>query len=137
MTEPFRTTCRVEFCETDMAGVAHFANYFRWMEAAEVAFLRSLGLTVVVPWQGQQLGFPRVAVSCDYLKPVCFDDVLEITVRLERLGRKSVKFLFEFFKIGELVARGQMTAVCCRTGAGEHLESVEIPEPIRAKLGGV
>ena len=43
-----RTSRRVEFCDTDMAGIVHFANFFRWMESAEVEFLRSLGLSVAV-----------------------------------------------------------------------------------------
>ena len=43
MTEPFRTRRRVEFADTDMAGIAHFANFFRWMEAAEVDYLASRG----------------------------------------------------------------------------------------------
>ena len=37
---------QVEFAETDMAGIVHFANFFRWMESAEHAFLRSLGHSV-------------------------------------------------------------------------------------------
>ena len=43
---PFTTTRRVEFGDTDMAGIMHFANFFRFMEAAEPDFLRSLGLSV-------------------------------------------------------------------------------------------
>ena len=41
MSDPFRTTRRVEFGDTDMAGMVHFANFFRFMEAAEVEFLRA------------------------------------------------------------------------------------------------
>ncbi len=134
MTEPFRYTRRVDFCETDMAGVAHFANFFRWMEAAEVAFLRDRGLPVMLTSEGRRLGFPRVSVSCEYLLPVRFDDLVEIVVRLERVGRKSLKLSFELFNEGRPVARGQMTAVCCRMDAGQALEAVEIPEAIRAQL---
>src|SRR5215467_15146206 len=90
MTEPFRTTRRVEFVDTDMAGIVHFSNFFRWMESAEVEFLRSLGLSVALPWEGEELGFPRVSAACDFLKPVRFEDVLQITVRLEKIGRKSL-----------------------------------------------
>ena len=46
MTQPFRTTRRVEFGDTDMAGIAHFANFFRYMEAAETDFLLARGLSV-------------------------------------------------------------------------------------------
>ncbi len=46
MTTPFTTTRRVEFGDTDMAGIMHFANFFRFMESAEIDFLQSLGLSV-------------------------------------------------------------------------------------------
>jgi YbgC/YbaW family acyl-CoA thioester hydrolase len=134
MPDAFRTQRRVEFADTDMAGIVHFANFFRFMEAAEVEFLRSLGLSVALPWEGQALGFPRVAASCDYLRPARFEDLLDVAVQLHNLGRKSVTFRFEFSKDGQAIARGQISAVCCRTHPGHKLESVEIPPGIRQKL---
>ena len=130
---PFRTTRRIEFADTDMAGIVHFSNFFRFMEAAEVAYLRARGLSVRLSWEGRELGFPRVSASCDYLKPARFEDVLEVTVAVERLGRSSVTYAFEFFKVGEAVARGGITAVCCRVGPGP-LRAREIPPGIRALL---
>ena len=41
MSTSFRVQRRIEFCDTDMAGIVHFANFFRFMESAEVEFLRS------------------------------------------------------------------------------------------------
>jgi acyl-CoA thioester hydrolase len=134
MSKPlFRTTRRIEFYDTDMAGIVHFANFFRFMESAEVEFLLARGLSVALPWEGQKLGFPRVSASCDYVRPVRFLDQIEITVSLRTLGQKSVTYAFEFFKDGELVAKGQVSSVCCRVG-GAKLESVVIPESLRAKL---
>ncbi len=134
MTEPFRTVRRVEFADTDMAGIAHFSNFFRWMESAEVDFLASRGLNVALVWDGQKLGFPRVSASCDFARPVTFMDVIEIAVRVERVGAKSVTYAFEFSKGGEVVARGKVTSVCCRVRPDHAIEAVEIPEGIRAKL---
>ncbi len=136
MSEPFHTRRRVEFADTDLAGIAHFSNFFRWMESAEVDFLSNRGLNVDLGWDGRRLGFPRVSASCDYLRPVTFMDVVEITVRLERLGAKSVTYAFEFSKGGEPVARGRVTSVCCVFVPGTGIEAVEIPEGIRAKLVG-
>jgi YbgC/YbaW family acyl-CoA thioester hydrolase len=134
MSQPFRTRRRVEFADTDMAGIAHFANFFRWMEAAEVDFLRARGISVTMPWEGQRLGFPRVAASCDFARPVRFLDEIDITVRVQRIGRKSVSYSFEFFKEGEPVAKGQISAVCCRILDEHRMESMEIPAGIRALL---
>jgi acyl-CoA thioester hydrolase len=134
MTVLFRTTRRVEFADTDMAGIVHFSNFFRFMEAAEVEFLRSRGLSVALTWEGEKLGFPRVAASCDYLRPVRFEDVLEVAVSLVRLGRKSATYGFEFSLGGEVVARGQVSSVCCRLQPGRQLEAIEIPAGLRQRL---
>jgi YbgC/YbaW family acyl-CoA thioester hydrolase len=134
MSTPFHTTRRIEFVDTDMAGIVHFSNFFRFMETAEVEFLRGRGLSVAMSWSGQRLGFPRVAASCDYLRPARFEDVLDIAVTVRNVGRKSVTYGFEFSLRGESVAQGQVTSVCCRVNDDHSFESVEIPSDIRALL---
>src|SRR5215469_11545855 len=137
MSEPFRVSRRVDFADTDMAGIIHFSNYFRYMEFAEVAFLRSRGLPVAMTWGEEHLGFPRVSATCDFLRPVRFEGVVEIAVRVERVGRKSVTYSFEFTHEGKPVAKGRLSAVCCRVRPGVHdIESIEIPEGIRTRLLG-
>jgi YbgC/YbaW family acyl-CoA thioester hydrolase len=130
----FRTSRIVEFSETDMAGIVHFANFFRYMESAECALLRSLGLGVKIDWEGQALGFPRVAATCDYLSPARFEDVLDVDVTILRIGEKSVTYGFEFTRQGKPIARGQVTSVCCRVLAEHQLESIAIPASYRARL---
>jgi YbgC/YbaW family acyl-CoA thioester hydrolase len=130
----FRTTRLVEFCDTDMAGIVHFANFFRLMEAAEHAYLRACGLSVFLDWEGQTITFPRVSASCDFRRPARFQDVLEITVNVDHLGRSSVRFRFTFHRGEELIAEGQITTVSCRVVEGRGLESFEIPGPLREKL---
>jgi YbgC/YbaW family acyl-CoA thioester hydrolase len=135
MAAPFRVSRRVDFVDTDMAGIIHFSNYFRYMEYAEVAFLRERGLSVTVPFGEEGISFPRVAATCDFLRPIRFDDVVEITVEVERVGRKSVTYSFTFTHDGTTVAKGRISAVCCRMRPGVHdLEAVEIPDDLRARL---
>jgi YbgC/YbaW family acyl-CoA thioester hydrolase len=131
---PFRTQRRIEFADTDMAGIVHFANFFRFMESAEVEFLRSRGFSVAMTWEGMKMGFPRVAASCDYVRPARFEDLLDVTVTVVKVGRKSVTYGFEFFKGNELIARGQVSSVCCRVLDDHGLESIEIPAAFRARL---
>src|ERR1700739_3781599 len=88
----FRTKRRVEFVDTDMAGIVHFSNFFRYMEAAEVDFLQARGLSVAMPWREQRLGLPRVAASCDYVRPVYFEDILETELTVKNVGRKSITY---------------------------------------------
>lgn len=123
----FRTTRRVEFSETDMAGIVHFTNYFKYMEEAEHAFLRSLGASVMHQTDDCVIGWPRVAVSCEYFKPAHFEDVLEIRVRIEKKAPKALTYVIMFHKDGAEIARGRSTAVCCRIRPGRKMESVEIP----------
>ena len=135
MPTPFTTTRRVEFGDTDMAGIVHFANFFRFMESAETEFLRSLGFSVHWNGDGQRWGLPRVAAACDYKKPARFEDVLTIAVTVERLGAKSISYRHDFTnQNGDLIAIGHITAVLCRTSLSEGIESVEIPADIREKL---
>jgi acyl-CoA thioester hydrolase len=136
MPVTFRTTRIVEFGDTDMAGIVHFANFFRFMEAAEHAFLRSRGLSVAMDLDGHQVGCPRVSASCEYLRPARFGDELTIVVTLEKVGRSSLNYGFDVLKGEEEVARGQITAVFCRKNEEGRWESCAIPPAVRAKLEG-
>jgi acyl-CoA thioester hydrolase len=130
----FRVRRQVEFADTDMAGIVHFANFFRYMEAAEHAYLRACGLSVFSEWQGQTITFPRVHATCDYVKPIRFQDEIEIAVGVERIGRTSVQYSFEFIKGDESIARGRITTVLCRVRDDGTLEAFEFPAPLREQL---
>jgi acyl-CoA thioester hydrolase len=134
---PFRTTRRVEFGDTDMAGIMHFSNFFRFMEVAETDYLHARGLSVNWRADGVKWGFPRVNVACDFQKPARFEDVLTIAVTLEKLGKKSVTYRFDFTnQKGEALAVGRITSVYCRQSGPESMESMEIPAEVRAKIEG-
>src|SRR5258705_98325 len=76
MPSDFRLTRIVEFCETDMAGIMHFSNFFRWMEACEAGFYRSLDLPLISFVPGSVVGWPRVSASCSYKAPLRFNDTV-------------------------------------------------------------
>ncbi|MBI3468219.1 MAG: acyl-CoA thioesterase [Planctomycetes bacterium] len=134
MPSEFRTTRRVEFADTDMAGIIHFTAFFRYMEEAEHAFLRSLGLSVVMQVDGERIGWPRVAASCSFLRPVRFEDVLDVHLRVAEKGEKSVTYTCVFSKDGQEIARGQITTVCCRLGPDGQPKSIPIPPLFGDKL---
>ena len=137
MPTPFNTSRRVEFSDTDMAGIAHFTSYFRFMESAEHDFLRSRGLSVVMAEEGRSdthISWPRVAASCDYQAAAKFGDELSIEVVVERVGEKSVAYQYLIGCQGRPLAVGRMTSVCCRIAPGRRPESIVIPPDIRAKL---
>jgi 4-hydroxybenzoyl-CoA thioesterase/acyl-CoA thioester hydrolase len=131
---PFCTTRRVEFRDTDAAGIAHFSAFLFYMESVEHELLRHLGLSVLWADELGPVSWPRVAVNCDYSGAARFEDVLDVRLRVARIGEKSVTYEFEFSCGGRAIAQGRMVAVCCRMPHGGPPESVPIPEPIAVKL---
>ncbi len=129
----FHSRRRVEFRDTDAAGIAHFSTFFNYMEEVEHEFLRSLGLSVVMRDAAGVLSWPRVSAECDYRGAVCFEDELDIALTVERIGEKSVTYHFAFRHGQRQVAEGRLTAVCCRMERGEP-RSTPIPAEIAAKL---
>jgi acyl-CoA thioester hydrolase len=129
MAEKFFVKRRVEFCETDAAGIAHFASYLCYMEQAEHELLRSLGLSVCEPQaDGWHLSWPRVHVECDFQASAKFEDVLDISVHVSRLGSKSVTYEFEFVRGVQKIAKGRVIAVCCNVKPGLPLQTIPVPQ---------
>ena len=140
MPSEFTMTHRVEFAETDLAGIMHFANFFRWMERTEHAFLRSLGHSVHERQGDRRIGWPRVRVLCEYRQPLRFEDEVEVRLLVREKRDKSLRYEFVFRKVGEPadVARGEVTTVCVALPAsgddGARLTAVFIPASLAAQI---
>lgn len=111
---PFIWPSRVRFADTDASQRIHFTAMLRHFEAAEIEFLRSLGM-LRKDTGLSAVNFPRVHVECTYTSMVQYDDLLGISVRVERVGNSSYKLAFEANVDERLVARGFVTAVCVDT----------------------
>ncbi len=107
----------VQFSETDMAGIVHFSNYFKWMESAEHALLKHLGLQLFIQQEEAFYGWPRVRASCAYHAPLRFEDNLEVTVYIQDLLPRAVRYKFVFHKLSSSglaktkVATGELSTV--------------------------
>ena len=134
MPSEFSLTRQVEFHETDMAGIMHFANFFRWMEVCETAFYRSLGLPLISFVPGQVVGWPRVNVSCAYRAPLRFNDTVVVKLLVKKISTRSVTYVFQFHKEGALCATGEVTAVCVTADAKGGMTAQPIPADVRAQL---
>lgn len=130
----FRTRRRVEFADTDMGGIVHFSRFFVFMETAEHEFLRALGAEVHMSLEGEDIGWPRVEASCQYLSPARLADVLEIHLRVVRKGNKSMTYGFTFSCRDSIVARGRMSSVCCSMNHADGLQAVTIPALIADRI---
>lgn len=140
MAYEFRMVSRVEFAQTDLAGIVHFSNFFRYMENTEHAFFRSLGLSIHATEEpGRGLGWPRVRATCDYKLPLRFEEEFEVHLRVREKRSKSLTYEFVFRKVGDAtgaeVARGSLTAVCVTMDeqAG-RMKAIKIPDFIAEKI---
>ena len=116
-----------------MAGIVHFANYFRMMEEVEHAFFRSAGLSVSMQHDGMHVGWPRVNASCEYFGPVKFEQEIDLRLRVARLGEKSFSYEVDFLVDGRRMALGKTTSVCCQLLPDGSMKSIPIPETLRAR----
>lgn len=137
MAYEYRIVRRVEFSETDMAGIVHYSNFFRYMEAAEHAFFRSIGFSVVPRKVDPPVGWPRVHAECDYRRPIRFEDEIEIQMYVTRKKSKSLTYGFWFRRLdgSEMidVAQGSVTVVCVRHVNG-RMKAATIPKEIARKI---
>jgi acyl-CoA thioester hydrolase len=124
----FRTRRRVEMADTDMVGIVHFARFFIFMETAEHELLEAIGTRVLFELDGCQMGWPRVAATCEYLSPARFGDVLDIHVTVAKKGRSSVAYAFAISREGKPIARGRVTTAFCRLDGPDGVRAVRIPE---------
>ncbi len=135
----FESERRVEFSDTDMAGIVHFANFFRFVESAEHAFFRTLGWSVHSAQGDKHMGWPRLNVSCEFFRPARYQDILKIRLRIEEIGQSTFRYRFFVFGPGgsdaQLIASGRFTTlyVELNRGTGE-MRKCTIPPRLRKLL---
>jgi acyl-CoA thioester hydrolase len=138
MSYEFKAVRRVEFSETDMAGIVHYSNFFRYMETAEHGFFRSLGHSVVMTQFEPPLGWPRVRAECEYRQPLRFEDEVEIQLLVSEKKSKSLSYIFKFRKLNGPapveVARGSLTVVCVTKQADGKFATAQIPKVFADKI---
>lgn len=101
MGSAFRWPLRVYYEDTDAGGIVFYANYLKFFERARTEWLRAAGVGQ------QQLStetgcmFVVKSASIDYHAPAKLDDCLEISVRIQKLGRASVLFTQEAWRVND------------------------------------
>ena len=104
---------QVEFSHTDMAGIMHFSNFYRFMEAVEHDFFRKLGKSVSgeTDEAGIQYGWPRVSSTCSFKAPLKFEDVVALHLIVREIRNATLRYEVIFSKDGVEAARGEITIV--------------------------
>ena len=135
MAYEYQVTRLVEFSDTDMEGIVHYSNFFRYMETVEHGFFRSLGFSVVLSRNGMNICLPRVHASCDYRAPLRFEDEVVIRLLVEKKGTRSLTYQIRFERNdGKEVARGRLVVVCAERQADGELKAVSLPAALSEKI---
>jgi len=147
MASTFCKEMIVEFSETDMAGIVHFSQFFRYAERTEHAFLRSLDLTVIEvdsdgsdddgsePKSNNRTGWPKVHASFDYLLPLRFEDLFTTTLGIERVGQSSIHYRFLIEKMDRICGRGKIVAAYAQVDrVTGRVAGAPLPDGFREKM---
>ena len=127
-----RLTRRVQFHETDAAGVVHFSRYFLYMEEAEHALWRAAGLSIHP--RDAEVGWPRVHASFDYHRALRFEDEFEIRIRIAAIEERTIRYTCVLSRGDTRIATGRFTIACASLRPNQPMRGTEIPGEIRERL---
>src|SRR3954462_6463239 len=119
---------RIEWMDTDAAGIYHWTTVFRLAEAAEAALPTALGIADFTFG-----ATPRVAVQASFARPLRFNDPVEVALTVTRLGRTSVEYALAIAGQEGPAAEGSVKTCLIDRGSGR---AIPWPDDVRAKLSG-
>jgi len=128
----YRLRRRVQFYETDAAGIVHFSWFFRYMEEAEHALWRAAGLSIHAA--DAEIGWPRVAASFEFRRPLRFEDEFDVRLRIVEITRRTIRYTCVLAQADVTIANGELTIACVLKRPNEPMKSIEIPEHVAARF---
>ncbi len=137
--EAFLYQTKLEFADTDSAGVAHFTSILKIVERAEHAFLEALGIPVIEHSHGRMgapvFGWPRVDVRFRFRRPIVFGDEVSVELLVTDVGTKSIAYFAKVMLAGgEVAAEGKLVNACVGPSGEDHMKAINIPESLREIL---
>ena len=118
---------RVQFYETDVAGIVHFSWFFRYMEEAEHAMWRDAGLSIHPP--SSDIGWPRIASTFEFQRPLRFEDEFDVRIWIDEMTKRTIRYACVLEKNGDRIASGTMTIACVQKGPS-GMKSIDIPPAV-------
>jgi acyl-CoA thioester hydrolase len=123
---------RVQFAETDAAGMAHFSVFFRYMEEAEHAVWRAAGMDIFANHETQS--WPRISANFDFKSPLKFQDEFEVRTEIASITRSTIQWAHVLTRGDVVIGTGTVTAVCVSKQPDGTMKSAEIPTDIVSRL---
>jgi 4-hydroxybenzoyl-CoA thioesterase/acyl-CoA thioester hydrolase len=127
-------TRRVQFYETDAAGIVHFSWFFRYMEEAEHALWREAGLRIHTA--DAPIGWPRVATSFEFHRALKFEQEFDVTIRVAEITKRTIGYTCEMTQDGQRIATGTLRIACVNKLPDGTMKSTEIPPGVRSRFSG-
>jgi YbgC/YbaW family acyl-CoA thioester hydrolase len=133
------STRRVEFSETDMAGLVHFSNFFKYMETAERDFFEAAGVDLIHTKPGEMVGWPRARAECKFSAPLRFGDTIDIHLAVKAIKDRAIDYQFRIFRRNSdgsrtQAGKGHMTTILAQLTENGELQSVELPDDLRERF---
>ena len=133
------STRRIEFSETDMAGLVHFSNFFRYMETAERDFFEAAGVDLINTKPGEVVGWPRARAECKFSAPLRFGDTIDIHIAVKSMKDRSIDYQFRIYRQNPdgsrtQAGKGHMTTILTKLNAAGALQSIELTESVRTRI---
>jgi acyl-CoA thioester hydrolase len=136
MEQKFTWPARVYYEDTDTGGVVYYANYLKFFERARTEWLRSTGISQQTLAESRNILFVVKSAALDYHAAAKLDDELKLTVVVEKLGRASIQFMQEAWRIcGEsekLLATARIKVGCIDR---QEFRPCVIPDDVLAQIG--
>jgi acyl-CoA thioester hydrolase len=123
---------RVQFHETDAAGLVHFSSFFRYLEEAEHELWRAAGLSIH-PAESE-VRWPRLATSFEFHQPLRFEDEFEVRIRVVELKKSTLRYACLLSRGRQRIATGSLTIVCVSKRPHGPMKAVPIPAAIAARF---
>jgi acyl-CoA thioester hydrolase len=129
--EPFTWPVRVYYEDTDAGGVVYYANYLKFTERARTEWLRSNGFEQTDLAEQHGVVFVVRSVAVEYLKPARFNDALQVTVELIKVGAGQIDLVQRVIRGDEELATARVKIVCVRLGT---LRPVRLPQTLAIRI---
>jgi acyl-CoA thioester hydrolase len=126
----FSLPVRVYFHDTDAGGVVYHASYLNFMERARTEWLRTHGYSNAGLMKEFGMVFVVRSLKLDYLKPALLDDLLDVTVQINDIGRSRISLLQTVRRGAEVLTEAEVHLVCVSL---ESFKPVSVPEVLRGQ----
>lgn len=131
--EPWETSVRVRYAETDQMGVVYYANYLVWMEVGRVEFCKARGFSYKEMEEQDGVLLAVAEARCRYSSPARFDEEVIVKTWVAEAGTRMITFAYEMRAAagGRKIAAGETRHVFC----GRDLKPCRMPQKYRALFG--